>query len=114
GARRLIVDQHGAGTAHAVLASEMGSRQAVMLAQEVGQMGARLDQCLDLASVYAQRDRHHGATPRINARVPAAAAIARSTASRSPTVCVSAWVTASDEAALRPCFATSCANDVSG
>src|SRR5215470_6368815 len=114
GARRFIIDQHGACAAYAVLAPEMGPRQAAMLAQEIGKMGAWLDQRLDLPPVHAQRDWRHGASTCIKARVTAAAAMLRSTASRSPTDCASAWFTNSVEAALSPCFATCCANDASG
>src|SRR5262245_16766964 len=113
GASRVVVDQHGARPAHAVLASEMSSREPAMLAQKISQMSARLDQCLDLPPVHTERDRHHNANTCANARLTAAAAIACSTASRSPTACVSASLTASTEVALSPCFATCCANDVS-
>src|SRR5262249_56009319 len=74
GARRLVVDQHGACAAYPVFASEMGSRQAAMLAQEIGQMGARLDQRLDLASIHAQRNRRHDANTCTKARLTAAPA----------------------------------------
>src|SRR5262249_46461853 len=85
-----------------------------MLAQEIGQMGARLDQRLDLASVHAQRNRHHDANTCIKARVTAAAAMLCSTASRPLTDCATARLTACVEAASSPCFATGSANDVSG
>src|SRR6516165_7025853 len=114
GARRLIIDQHGACATYAVLASEMGPRQAAMLAQEIGQMGARLDQRLDLPSVHAQRDWRHGASTCTRARVTTAVAMLCSTASSSPIDCASAWLTASVEAAIFPSLATCCANDAIG
>src|SRR5262249_26796697 len=114
GARRLVVDQHGASAADAVFEAEMGPRTPAPLPQESGEMGARLARALDLPPVHAERDRHHGANPSIKARVPAATAMPRSTASRLPIACVSAWLIASVEVALCPCFATASANDVSG
>ena len=42
-ADRLAVDDHGAGAADAVLATDMGPRQPQVLAQEVGEGLARLD-----------------------------------------------------------------------
>ena len=42
-ARGAPVDQHRAGAADAVLATEMGSGQLELLAQEIGQMLPRLD-----------------------------------------------------------------------
>src|SRR5216684_8297333 len=90
GARGLIIDQHGARATYAVLASEMGPRQAAMLAQEIGQMGARLDHRLDLPPVHAQRDWRHGASTCIRARVTTAVAMLCSTASSPLTACASA------------------------
>src|SRR5215472_14935233 len=112
GARRLIIDRHNARATYAVLASEMGPRQAAMLAQEIGQMGARLDQRLDLPPVHAQRDWRHGASTCIKARVTTAVAMLCSTASSPLTDCASAWLTASVEAAIFPSVATRRANDV--
>src|SRR5215831_7359476 len=85
-----------------------------MLAQEIGKMGARLDQHLDLPPVHAQRDWRHGANTCIKARVTTAVAMLCSTASSPLTDCASAWLTASVEAAVFPCLATCCAKDVSG
>src|SRR5262249_29205927 len=114
GARRFIIDQHGTCAAYAVLAPEMGPRQAAMLAQEIGKMGARLDQRLDLPPVHAERDWRHGANTCIKARVTTAVAMPCSTASSPLTDCASAWPTASVEAAVFPCLATCCAKDASG
>src|SRR5262252_10579111 len=113
GARRFIIDQHGACAAYAVLAPEMGPRQAAMLAQEVGKMGARLDQRLDLPPVHAQRDWRHGANTCIKARVTTAVAMPCSTASSPLTDCATAWLTAAVEAAIFPSLATCCARDAS-
>ena len=46
GARGLAVDQHRAGAAHAVLAAEMRAGEPQLLAQEIGEVRARLDQRL--------------------------------------------------------------------
>ena len=43
GAYRHAVDEQRAGAADAVLAAEMGAGQVVRLAQQIGEMGARLD-----------------------------------------------------------------------
>ena len=47
GARRHAVEQQRAGAANAVLAAEMGAGQIEVVAQEIGEMGARLDGGLD-------------------------------------------------------------------
>src|SRR6516162_4136190 len=85
-----------------------------MLAQEIGQMGAWLDQRLDLPPVHAQRDWRHGASTCIKARVTTAVAMLRSTASSPRTDCAIAWFTASVEAAIFRCLATCWAKDASG
>src|SRR5262249_47264034 len=82
GPDRRAVDRNRASTADAVFATEMRAGQAAMLAQEVAEMGARLDQRLDLAAVHGERDRRHGASTCCKARSTAAAAMRRSTASR--------------------------------
>src|SRR5258708_26684002 len=88
----------------------MGPRRAGMLGEEMGEMGARLDQRLDLPAVHAQRDWRHGASTCIRARVTTAVAMLCSTASSPLTDCASAWLTASVEAALFPSFSTRSAN----
>jgi hypothetical protein len=56
GAHRLVVDQHGAGTADAVLAAEMRAGEATILAQCVGQGAPRLDADRALITVHRERD----------------------------------------------------------
>ena len=43
GARRHAVDLDGAGAANAMLAAQVGAGEALVFAQEIRQMGARLD-----------------------------------------------------------------------
>ena len=38
----MAVNQHGAGAAHAVLAADVGARQAQLVAQEIGEVDAGL------------------------------------------------------------------------
>ncbi len=59
GTRRHVVEQQRARAAHAVLAAEMGAGQIETVAQEIGEMGARLDRSLDGARVDDERDRGH-------------------------------------------------------
>ncbi len=61
-ANGLAVDQHGAGTAHPVLATEVGAGQSAPLAQEVGQGEPRFDLARPLLAVDGQPDGHlmHG------------------------------------------------------
>src|SRR5262249_31451083 len=54
--RDAAVDHHGAGAADAVLAAEMGSRQLQLLAQEVGEVLARLDAPLQRLAVQSRFD----------------------------------------------------------
>src|SRR5713226_8731872 len=56
GAHRLVVDQHGAGAADAVLTAEMRAGEAAILAQCVGQAAPRLDADHALNTVYRERD----------------------------------------------------------
>ena len=56
GAHRLAVEQHGAGAAHAVLAAEVRSRQLDVLAEEVRERLARLDEPLDGLAVDGEAD----------------------------------------------------------
>ena len=48
------VDQHRARAAYAVFAAEMGAGQAERVAEEVGEMRARLDRRLDRVAVDGQ------------------------------------------------------------
>jgi hypothetical protein len=59
GALRDAVDVDRARAADTLLAAEMRPRQIKLLAQEIGQMGARLDQRLDRTAVHRDRDRRH-------------------------------------------------------
>ena len=59
GARRRAVDLQRAGAADALLAAEMGPGQALLLAQEVGKMRARLDVGSTGLAVDDQGDRRH-------------------------------------------------------
>src|SRR5262249_31928521 len=57
GARRRAVDLDGAGTAHAVLTSDMSAGQHQVAAEQVGELLARLgEQSLHVA-IYGKRDR---------------------------------------------------------
>ena len=56
---RHVVQQHGAGAADAVFAAEMGTGQMQSIAQEIGEVGARLDHRLDGARIDDQRNRGH-------------------------------------------------------
>ena len=80
GARRLAVDQDGAGAAHAVLAAEMRAGEPAMLAQEVAEVRARLDHRGDRPAVDRERDRRHGRNTWSSARATAAVAMRRSIA----------------------------------
>ncbi len=61
-ARRLTVDQHGAGTAYPMLAAQVRAGDAALLAQEISQVRPRLDLSLDPLAVDVQCDRFHAAT----------------------------------------------------
>src|SRR5581483_7566087 len=61
GARRRIVDQQGAGAADAVLAADMRAGQELLLAQEIGEAGARLDHRADRGAVDREAKRLHAA-----------------------------------------------------
>ena len=69
-ARRLAVDQHCAGAAHAVLAAEMGPGQITAFAQEIGERQARRDVIGNSTAVEAYADRGHASTCR-TARIAA-------------------------------------------
>src|SRR5438105_1209385 len=56
GAHRLVVDQHGAGAADAVLAAEMRAGEAAILAQRIGQAAPRLDADRALIAVHREND----------------------------------------------------------
>src|SRR5258708_1722664 len=56
GPYRLVVDQHGAGAADAVLAAEMRAGEAAILAQRVGQAAPRLDADRALIAVHREGD----------------------------------------------------------
>jgi hypothetical protein len=47
GAYRAAVEQHRAGTAHAVLTPDVGAGEAELLSQEIAQQQARLDRALE-------------------------------------------------------------------
>ena len=68
GARRRAVDQERAGAAHAVLAAEVRAGQQLALAQEVGEMRARLDRGGDRPAVDGETDGPHGRLARWTAR----------------------------------------------
>ncbi len=55
-ARRAAIDQHRAGAADAVLAAEMRAGQFQLLAQEVGEMLARLDAPLERPAIQRRFD----------------------------------------------------------
>jgi hypothetical protein len=57
-ADRLAVEEKRTGPADPVLTSQMRSREVQVLAQEIGQMQARLDHGRDRAAVDAERERH--------------------------------------------------------
>ena len=59
GARRNAIDEHRAGAANAMLAAEMRPGEVQLLANEIGEMGARLDRASDLLAVHRQRDFAH-------------------------------------------------------
>ena len=56
GAHRLVVDDHGAGAAHAVLAADMGAGLPAIVADGVDQRFARLDADRVIAAVDVERD----------------------------------------------------------
>src|SRR5579875_1701486 len=87
GARRGAVDEEGAGAAHAVLAAEMGPGVEELVAQEIGEAGARLDGGGDALAVDGEGDcPAHGQAPlaRAAARFKAAMRIWRSMGSVMP------------------------------
>src|SRR5258708_666522 len=57
-ANRGTIDNDGAGTADAMLAAEMRPGQPQLLAQTVGEVGARLDLHLDGLAVDVETDAH--------------------------------------------------------
>ncbi len=65
GAGRRTIEQHGAGAADAVLATEMRARQIELLAHEIRKAGARLGKSLHCAAVHVQFDHAHAAASRI-------------------------------------------------
>ena len=58
--RWFAVDQQRARTACALLAAKVGAGQADLLAQQIGQMRARLHRLADLRTVYGEGDRRPG------------------------------------------------------
>src|ERR1700730_14114019 len=56
GAHRLVVDQHGAGAADAVLAAEMGAGETAILAQRIGQAAPWLNADRVLIAVHRESD----------------------------------------------------------
>src|SRR5712691_1366690 len=74
GARRIAVEQDGAGAAHAVLAAEMGAGQAEIVADEIRQRDADLDLLLVPLAVDGQRDGSlqlgHSGVPCVSYLVP--------------------------------------------
>jgi hypothetical protein len=56
-ADRLAIEQHGAGTAHPVLTTDVGAGQPEVVAQEIAQQVPRLDPPLDAAAVDLAHDR---------------------------------------------------------
>ena len=69
--RWFAVDQQRARTACALLAAKVGAGQADLLAQQIGQMRARLHRLADLRTVYGEGDRRHWAVAWTAARVRA-------------------------------------------
>jgi hypothetical protein len=63
GARRDAVDQDGAGSAHAMLAAHMRSRQTEVVSKEVAQQQTRLDITLIARAVHSHRDVLFGHLP---------------------------------------------------
>src|SRR5437667_35776 len=71
GARGLAVDEHGAGAADAVLATDVGAGEAEVLAQEVHEQLARLAAALAGRAVDGETNVSHARSPaRASARAP--------------------------------------------
>ena len=68
GAGRRAVDQECAGAAHAVLATQVRSGEELALAQEVGEMGARLGGSGNHPAIHCETDGPHGRPARWTAR----------------------------------------------
>src|SRR5262249_21326175 len=73
GARDLPVDLHGAGAADAVLAADVGAGEQQLLAQKVGELGARRHLGLHRPAVDHEDDARHGAKATSDARLSATA-----------------------------------------
>ena len=58
GAHRLAVEQHGAGTAHAVLAAHMGAGETQLVAEEVAQEETRFRRSVVMSAVDGESDPH--------------------------------------------------------
>ena len=64
----LAVDQHGARAARALLAARVGAGEGQLVAQEVQQQGARLDEHVVRRAVHGDRDAdlvRHSVPPRV-------------------------------------------------
>src|SRR5579859_727334 len=55
----LPIDEHGAGAANTLLAAQMGAGEIQLVAQEVGEMGPRLDQFGGRPAIHAKLERDH-------------------------------------------------------
>ncbi len=64
----LAVEQHRAGAADAVLATDVGAREPEVLAEEVGEGAARLDLGRALGAVHRHLDFHQAATSAASVR----------------------------------------------
>ncbi len=87
-ARRRTVHQDGAAPAPALMAGGVGARQPRALAQDVGEIGPRFDDRLDLFAVDAERDQSlcgcdaHAAAPAVAGAGTRARASRNATSSR--------------------------------
>ena len=73
GANGLVVDQHGAGTADAVLAADVRAGELQVMAEEVGEQQARLDFACERGAIDGQSDRdqagHRATTAKASGKV---------------------------------------------
>jgi hypothetical protein len=83
-ARWLAVNQQRASPTYALFASQVGAGEMHPFAQEIGEMGARLDALGNLASIHPQLDRRHGTPAWSNARCRTTTCCRRATRSTMP------------------------------
>src|SRR5262249_24198363 len=55
---RLTIDEHRAGTANPLLATEMQTREGQLIAQHIGQRIARIDRNPPVDAIHAEFDRY--------------------------------------------------------